>query len=66
MSQNLSSLISQISKDAVYYVYDLYDNAKLIAKLSSKDELTLKVNTSGSVRMVKVRPVFGSDHENLE
>ncbi len=42
----------------MYYVYDLYDNAKLIAKLSSSDHLKLKVNTSGSVRMVKVSPVF--------
>lgn len=39
----------------LYYVSDLWDDGKVIAKLSPSDHLTLRVNPSG-VRMVKLIP----------
>ncbi|XP_054154458.1 alpha-N-acetylgalactosaminidase-like isoform X2 [Oppia nitens] len=61
ISFKLSSLIAGLPSEPLYNVYDLYDNSKLIGKLSNDQNLTLKVNTSGSVRMVKLTPVFKSD-----
>ncbi|KAI1302358.1 Alpha-N-acetylgalactosaminidase [Halotydeus destructor] len=42
---------------AIYNVYDLFDDGHLVAKLGPSDNLTLLVNPSGSVRMVKLVPI---------
>ncbi|RWS17554.1 hypothetical protein B4U79_13701, partial [Dinothrombium tinctorium] len=39
-----------------YNVFDLFENASLIAKLEISERLVLRVNTSGSVAMVKLMP----------
>ena len=39
----------------VYYVSDLWDDGRIIAKLAASEPLVLRVNPSG-VRMVKLIP----------
>lgn len=55
MSKKLSELIDPQSATE-FKVYDLFDEGKLINKLGINENLSLMVNPSGSVRMVKVIP----------
>lgn len=56
MSHRLSDIIPNLNTTVNYSVYDLYDDYKKIAELKAQDILTMKVKTSGSVRMVKLVP----------
>mgnify|MGYP005806590059 CR=1 FL=1 len=57
MSYQLSKLIPELSPLVKYEVHDLFaDNAKLDT-LTAGQKLTLRVKTSGTVRMVKLVPV---------
>ncbi|KAI2798023.1 hypothetical protein BLOT_013935 [Blomia tropicalis] len=56
MSHRLSDIIPNLNTTVNYSVYDLYDDYKKIAELKAHDILTMKVKTSGSVRMVKLVP----------
>ena len=57
MSYQLSKLIPELKPSVKYEVHDLFaDNAK-IDTLTADHKLTLRVNSAGSVRMVKLVPV---------
>ena len=59
MSYKLSKLIPELEPTVKYDVHDLFaDNVK-IDTLSTNQNLTLLVKTSGSVRMVKLVPAVG-------
>lgn len=60
VSRTLSKMINESAAACMYSVYDLFDDAKLIAKLAPSEPLTLKVNPSG-VRMVKIVPQKNED-----
>lgn len=52
---------SHTTLDDLYYIVDLFAGGELIAKLTPRDNLVLKVNLSG-VRMVKVIPRTASSY----
>lgn len=57
MSYPLSTLIPELKPKIKYSIHDLFADYAKIDVLSSTNKLTLKVKTSGSVRMVKLVPV---------
>jgi hypothetical protein len=57
VQQIIKPLLQENSRSLadLYYVSDLWDDGKIIHKLSPSDQLELRVNPSG-VRMVKLIP----------
>ena len=57
MSYNLLQLIPELKPTVKYHVHDLFSDNVKIDELSTHQKLTLRVKTSGSVRIVKLVPV---------
>ncbi len=57
MSYQLSKLIPELKTGLKYNVHDLFEDNAKIGSLTADQNLRLLVETSGSVRMVKLVPV---------
>lgn len=57
MSHKLLDLIPELKPDLEYNVHDLFDENRIVDTLTPAKNLTLKVPTSGAVRIVKLVPV---------
>ena len=57
MSHKLSELIPELDPLVKYDIHDLFEDNAKINTLTAGQNLTLRVRTSGSVRMVKLVPV---------
>jgi hypothetical protein len=62
LSKPLMDILATYQLANYYYVYDLFDDGKLIGKLGLSDSLSLRVNLSG-VRMVRLEPQFTAEFE---
>lgn len=59
MSNKLVNLIPELKPSIEYEVHDLFvgNNKSRINRLKANQNLTLRVKTSGSVRMIKLIPL---------